>query len=159
MEIQCHPSRHKSCLIKNGRARSLAKLPGSAPVLPHGRRTHCHSTPQSWTSSRKSDRPTMWVAKDTEVVKMCWEMEETCQGWLETKQMAWPLCRWLRNHSSKLTTWAYVWPRGPGEGCRTGATEVPGLAKNSQEAGGSIHKLMKQQTLPEKGLGWAGGRW
>jgi hypothetical protein len=64
----------------------------------------------------KNDRPTMWVAKGTEVVEMGWEIEETRQGCLEAKQMAWPLCRWLRNHSSKLTTWAYVWPRGPGEG-------------------------------------------
>lgn len=104
-------------LIKNGGARSLAELPGSAPVFPHGRRTHCRSTPQSWTSSRKSDRPAMWVAKGTEVMTMARELEETCQGCVEAKQMAWPLHRGLRNHSSKLTAQAYVWPGGPGEGC------------------------------------------
>lgn len=46
-----HP-KHQACLIENGRAGSMAKPPGSQPVLPHGRRTLCHSTPLPWTFSR-----------------------------------------------------------------------------------------------------------
>lgn len=111
--------------------------------------------PQSWTSSRKSDRPAMWVAKGTEVVAMAWELEETCQGCVEAKQMAWPLHRGLRNHGSKLTVQAYVWPGGPGEGYRRCATEMPDLADKPESR--DEHPRVCEEANAGRGeprLGW-----
>ena len=50
-----HP-RHKSRLIENSRTGSSAKLLGAQPVLPHGRRAHCHSIPHPGRSPGMSDR-------------------------------------------------------------------------------------------------------
>lgn len=73
--------------------------------------------------------PVLGAVKGIGAVEIVWEMEETHEGWAKAKHLAWPRCRWLRNHTSKLTNWAHVQLRAPGKEQRSRIPKAPAWQK------------------------------
>ena len=160
-----HP-RHKSRLLENSRTGSSAKLLGAQPVLPHGRRAHCHSIPHPGHSPGMSDR-SCHVDNQRHGVSGNGKGDgKKHQRWANARQMAWPHCRWLRNYSSKLAKWAYTPLKGPWEGQWSQVPKGTSLAKNNHSQGtkGFVPRPVKNQTLVvwapwDDGRGNMGQKW
>lgn len=151
MERQCYPSQAQVMLNREWQDRVISKAwisasPSTWKVNSLPLNPTVLDILQEWVTG-----PTMWALKGMGLVEIVWEMEETHWRWAKAKQMAWPRCRWQRNHSSRLTNRAYTQRREPGEGQRRRVQKAPGLAKNSHR----VHGLVKNQTP----VVWAAQDW